>query len=595
MPVKNFDHTTESLQDLLQSVKKGKTQLPDFQRSWVWSDEQICSILASISLSYPVGVVMMLQTGNDNVRFQERLIEGVTLKDSVKPERLILDGQQRITSLFQALLLNQPAKTKDARGKEIDRWYYIDIEKALNPNFDRESAFISLPKDKIIRNFRKEVVADYSTPEKEYQNNLFPVAQIFNYSDWMSNYYEFWGYYKEKVKLFNQFNQEVIKPFEQYQVPVISLRQETPREAVCQVFEKVNTGGVSLTVFELLTATFAVDKFQLREDWETRKQRLQQLPVLSGIASTDFLQAVTLLATRDRRNKQIFDGDEINKAPAISCTRKDVLKITLTEYKDWADKVTEGFKKAAKLLHTQKIFTAIDLPYQPQLTVLAAIFAVLEEDTDPVLAKLVRWYWCGVFGEIYSGAVESQMAKDLPQVLQWIQADEDSEPDTITDANFSPNRLIGLKTRRSAAYKGLSALLLRDKGCDFLTGYEIDTLMHFGDAIDIHHIFPRKWCENNGIEAKLFDSIINKAPLSSRTNKIIGSKAPSIYLSKLQESANISEQRMDNILRSHAINPVTLRSDNFQAFFDSRQEALLNRIETAMGKTILRSESVKLA
>lgn len=596
MSVRNFDHTTESLIDLLQSVKKGKTQLPDFQRAWVWSDDQICSILASISLSYPVGVVMMLQTGNVMVRFQERLIEGVTLKDFIKPERLILDGQQRITSLFQALLLNQPAKTKDIRGKVIYRWYYIDIEKALNPNFDRESAFISLPENKIIGNFRKEVVADYSTVEKEYQNSLFPVTQIFSYSDWMFNYYKFWDSHREKAfKLFEEFNREVIKPFEQYQIPVISLHQETPREAVCQVFEKVNTGGVSLTVFELLTATFAVDKFQLRDDWETRKQRLQQLPVLLGIASTDFLQAVTLLATRDRRNKQIFDGYEIHKAPAISCTRKDILKLTLTEYKDWADKVTEGFEKAAKLLHTQKIFTAIDLPYQPQLTVLAAIFAVLEENSDLVRAKLVRWYWCGVFGEIYSGAIESQIAKDLPQVLQWIQADDDSEPDTITDANFSPNRLLGLKTRRSAAYKGLSALLLRDKGCDFLTGYEIDTLMNFGDAIDIHHIFPRKWCEENGIEAKVFDSIINKAPLSSRTNKIIGSKAPSIYLSKLQEKAKITEERMDDILQSHAINPGTLRSDNFQAFFDLRQEALLNRIETAMGKTILRSESMELA
>ena len=119
--------------------------------------------------------------------------------------------------------------------------------------------------------------------------------------------------------------------------------------------------------------------------------------------------------------------------------------------------------------------------------------------------------------------------------------------------------------------------------------------MNFGDAIDIHHIFPRKWCEENGIEAKLFDSIINKAPLSSRTNKIIGSKAPSIYLSKLQEKAKITEQWMDDILQSHAINPGTLRSDNFQYFFSLRQEALLNRIETAMGKTILRSESMELA
>ncbi|MBV6625540.1 MAG: hypothetical protein KI793_21870 [Rivularia sp. (in: Bacteria)] len=88
---------------------------------------------------------------------------------------------------------------------------------------------------------------------------------------------------------------------------------------------------------------------------------------------------------------------------------------------------------------------------------------------------------------------------------------------------------------------------------------------------NVRYIFPRKWCEKNGIEPRLFDSVINKAPLSSRTNKIIGSKAPSIYLSKLQEKAKITKIRMDDILQSHAINPESLRSDNFQAFFDLRQ------------------------
>ncbi len=110
-------------------------------------------------------------------------------------------------------------------------------------------------------------------------------------------------------------------------------------------------------------------------------------------------------------------------------------------------------------------------------------------------------------------------------------------------------------------------MLLRDGGCDFLTGFEIDTLKYFEESIDIHHIFPRSWCDKNGIKPELYDSVVNKTPLSSRTNKFIGGNAPSIYLSRLQKEAGISEERMDEILRSHIIDPVALRTDNFAHFF----------------------------
>lgn len=73
---------------------------------------------------------------------------------------------------------------------------------------------------------------------------------------------------------------EIWLPFQQYKVPVIRLTKETPKEAVCQVFEAVNTGGVSLSVFELLTATFASDNFHLRDDWETKKKTLYDIPAL---------------------------------------------------------------------------------------------------------------------------------------------------------------------------------------------------------------------------------------------------------------------------------------------------------------------------
>jgi uncharacterized protein with ParB-like and HNH nuclease domain len=71
-----FDSTRESLQDLLRSIRDGRTQLPDFQRGWVWDDEHIRSLLASVSMSYPIGAVMMLQTGNPAVRFQPHAVEG---------------------------------------------------------------------------------------------------------------------------------------------------------------------------------------------------------------------------------------------------------------------------------------------------------------------------------------------------------------------------------------------------------------------------------------------------------------------------------------------------------------------------------------
>ena len=113
--------------------------------------------------------------------------------------------------------------------------------------------------------------------------------RIFGSADWRHAYSEYWNYDREKMQLFNDFERDVIKRFEQYQVPVIALKKETPKEAVCLVFERVNTGGVALTVFELLTASFAADSFQLRDDWNAREQRLKkQHPVLHNLQSDDF-------------------------------------------------------------------------------------------------------------------------------------------------------------------------------------------------------------------------------------------------------------------------------------------------------------------
>ena len=97
--METFDSTKRSLFEILKDVHEGKIQLPDFQRGWIWDDTRIREIIASVAKSFPIGAIMLLETGNENVRFKTKPVEGVKLDGDVKPDLLILDGQQRITSL----------------------------------------------------------------------------------------------------------------------------------------------------------------------------------------------------------------------------------------------------------------------------------------------------------------------------------------------------------------------------------------------------------------------------------------------------------------------------------------------------------------
>ncbi|MYK61931.1 MAG: DUF262 domain-containing protein [Chloroflexi bacterium] len=579
----------ESHGSLLREAADGSSQLPDFQRGWVWDDDRVRSLLASISLGYPIGAVMMLRAGGQDVRFKERPIEGAESSAHHHADRLILDGQQRLTSLFQSLRLGQPVLTRNDRGRNIKRWYYVDMKRALDPNVDREDAVVSLPEERKITRFGRRVVEDYSTPELEYEAMLFPLAKAFDSRRWRVGFERFWKYDEEMIELWNEFDEKIITRFERYQVPVIELGKDTPKEAVCQVFEKVNTGGVTLTVFELLTATFAADDFQLRPDWETRRQILHSQSILSGVSNTDFLQAVTLLATYQRQNTAIANGQHLDRAPGVGCKRADMLKLGLEDYLRWADPLMDGFEKAARFLHSQHLYDAKFLPYGSQLIPLAAILTTLGRDWEPFHAreKLAQWYWCGVLGELYGGSTETRFARDLPEVVNWIRGG--GEPMTVYDAEFAPTRLLTLRTRNSAAYKGVYALLLRAGARDWLTGEESSIQSYFDESIDIHHIFPQKWCNDHSVEPARCDSIINKTPLTSHTNRSIGGKAPSDYLARIV-SNGVPRDALDDNLRSHFVEPRHIWSDNFEAFFDSRRDALLDNITKVMGKQVVADE-----
>ena len=167
-----------SLKELLDHAASGKVQLPDFQRGWVWDDDRIRGLLASVSREFPVGAIMMLEAGGE-IRLKSRMIEGAQEESTDPVQSYLLDGQQRLTSLYQSLWHQGPVDTHDNRGRRIQRWYYVDMLTAMDPDADREEAIVSVPVDKKeTRNFGREIVRDLSSQELEYEQHMMPTERL---------------------------------------------------------------------------------------------------------------------------------------------------------------------------------------------------------------------------------------------------------------------------------------------------------------------------------------------------------------------------------------------------------------------------------
>ena len=571
-----FKSDNELLSSLLDKVENHDIQLPDFQRGWVWEDNRIKALLASLTLKYPVGAIMLLESGGD-FHFKCKNIEG-SGDEYKNPESMILDGQQRMTSTFQAMRSKNAVSTWSDQKKAIKRFYYLDIEKALNTTTDRIDAIISVDENKQIRgNIGRDVLLDLSTEELEFKNKMIPfnkMTQANEINEWRNKYQDYYNFEPNIIKEYQQIDTNIIQPILNYRIPIIKVLKEAPKEAVCQVFENVNQGGVPLTVFELLTATFAADNFDLKEHWNKVKEIFEQYETLKKFDNTSFLIAMTLLIA-------------MRKNSTVSCKRKDVLNLDYKDYEKNEEDLVNGFKKAYKLLVEMNIYSVYDIPYSTQLIPLAVICTLLDKEFEnsSIKEKIKQWFWCGVFGELYGGANETRYALDVKQVYDWIKGKEEL-PKTINDCNFNTMRLLGLQTKNSAAYKGIMALILNNRSCDWINGMEMGVQTYLDERSDIHHIFPQDYCIKMNYDKKKWNSIINKTPLFFSTNRYIGGTSPSDYMNKIIRNKNISKEQLKSHISSHMINADLLENNKFEEFIIDRAIKLLDGIERCTGKKI---------
>ena len=172
---------------------------------------------------------------------------------------------------------------------------------------------------------------------------------------------------------------------------------------------------------------------------------------------------------------------------------------------------------------------------------------------------------------------------------QWLAAELDSVRDEWDQ------RLHSMRTRNSAAYKGVMALIMANNSKDWMEDKTFGAAQYKDMAVDIHHIFPQAWCNKNGIDDEHRESIVNKTMLSARTNRVIGGVAPSSYLGKIEKATQLSTDELDALLEPHLVEPELLRNDEFARFFDDRRKKLCQLVETAIGKPVPRDVSTGAA
>ena len=290
-----------------------------------------------------------------------------------------------------------------------------------------------------------------------------------------------------------------------------------------------------------------------------------------------FLTAVTLYSTYTKENTP------------TACKRKDILLLKLEDYKRSSDALLKGYEMARKFLFNHGVFRLRDIPYPAQIVPLAVMCALIDAHTfnTPETTKIMEsWFWCGIFGEDYS---DTNYVNDVEDVLNSIRG-KPSQNRTVNAASFQPARLLTLRTRNSAAYKGVMALLYCSGCRDLVSGTIMNVLKSMEDEPDIHHIFPRAYCVGRGIPGEKYNSIINKTPLLSASNKMIGSAAPSVYAAKIMKKASIDRAELRQRLETNLIDYDAFMADNFEAFFDARAQSLLKLIERAMGKPVRESQ-----
>lgn len=590
-----FTPKSVPLLELLPGIHSHKIALPNFQRPWRWEPERVRELIISVAYRYPAGSLLTMPVVSNSFALRSFQGSGDKLKDN--PNLMVLDGQQRLTSLYQALFIREGV---EFRKKKYH--FYLDIPHLMSdpdgsievgdPFFEDALFFVLQEKEE--QKFRYEGLKkryNLTKHEDEMTHGALPLWSIFDpdgyLSDWKTNFlinqsHEDMKQYVQLQKTWDNLVQPWIDRIRNYPFPVVELRPDMPLSAICHIFEKVNSQGLPLDVFDLCTAILWSQGFFLNDKWakqinEFKDQNLFQMQPLNGTA---FMQSIALLASMDR--KRANPGERL----AVACRKRDLMELDRSTVERYWDILVNGYKESSIFMMDQGILSERILPYTTMIIPLSAIFADIRNRKGEVGAKsawpkIKRWYWCSVFSQRYSGPVETYSALDFEQVVSWIN--DGPEPDAVRTFIFRSDSLQEISSIRNAMYKGVLCLLSQNEAQDFSGGGRLNAILFHDLGQDHHHIFPWNALSQlpTPIKDPRADSIINKTLISAAANRSISGKLPSKYVMEWRNK--LGTEQYNNILESHEIDPEILSNNRWNEFVLDRRERLKKLIESVCG------------
>ena len=589
-----FTAKPERLSDLLRGVHRHRVALPNFQRPWVWDPEMVRDLIVSVAYRYPAGSLLTMPL--TAVEFALRPFQGAGEQLKAKPGLMILDGQQRLTSLFQALYRQDGVHYR----KRIYH-FYLDLSVLLSdpdgidvgePFFDQSLCYVTQDKSgKRIRYADLRPMYELTTYDHEIDAGALPLGIVFDINGKLPKWREDYLLHRcdNELRRFTQLSgqwDQLIQPWlnriRTYPFPVVELQADMPLGAICHIFEKVNSTGVPLDVFDLCNAILWAQGFLLNEKWAKTKKELRPKLTMQDLSGTHFLMGLSLL---DSMHRERANPDQ---EVAVTCRKQDLMAMKRTTVEKWWPVLVEGYKEAAKFMREQGILASRILPYSTLIVPLSAIFADLIHRKGPAHVgaawhRIQRWYWCSVFSQRYSSQVETGSAQDFEQVLQWIDHD-DKVPDVVRTFSFRSDSLQEITSIRNAIYKGTLCLLARDGAQDFGGGSKLTTDLFHDSRQDHHHIFPTKALRRLKIQDDRANTIVNKTLISAAVNRSIGGRLPSQYIADWEK--RLVPVSFSHILATHGIDAEKLRQDDWTSYVLSRREQLQQLILSACGGNV---------
>lgn len=569
-----FQANPAHLDYLLQRIHNGELAIPDFQRDFTWEARRTAALLRSMMARFPAGTFLFWSMGEDNTDFGWRQVAGAPQR-TTQPREMILDGQQRLTSLYRAL---------NGVGDErffLDVRQFVTLPATQSPEgrlletqeVDFESAVFWHPSDS------KEAKA-LGEQSARVAQHVVAIAEHRQFDDWLDDYSSLHSDVmdaKATKSLLRKFRDTYLTPLKSYGFPVVTLPSNTRIEAVATVFETLNSTGKPLGPFELLTARFYPKAVHLRDLWD---QALVDHEILSDFSVDEYsiLQAITLRAHN-------------------SAQRSDVLrKLTAEDVSANWEAVVRGFARSLELLQAEcGVVTAKLLPYSMLLVPMAAVWDEVAKVKGPdkanVVSRLKQFFWCTVFSSNYDQGANSQAGADYGKLRYWLFDETKEAPEAVGGFSLSASSLRGATTRRKALYAGVLALTVTIGARDFHSGLRLTAATVRADKIDSHHVFPRAFIlSKKGADgdARSAELLLNRALIDPLTNKMIGAKAPSLYFPVLRE--RIEESTLVEIMESHFIDADDqndpFREDDYGGFIDRRLAAVVGAIERVTGGSV---------